>query len=115
MATCHEARKGRNAGSRGSKPVADSGILDHLHTTMKNILICLFSGLLAGFPFNAAPADAPELKYGLYIHYGMDTFLHAGEGTAASGAIRARHCECDGMGADRQGSRHDVRSVDCET
>src|SRR5208283_5078529 len=46
---------------------------------MKNILICLFSGLLAGFPFNAAPADAPELKYGLYIHYGMDTFLHARE------------------------------------
>jgi alpha-L-fucosidase len=46
---------------------------------MKNILICLFSGLLVGFPFNAAPADAPELKYGLYIHYGMDTFLHAGE------------------------------------
>jgi hypothetical protein len=46
---------------------------------MKNIFICLFSALLAGFPFHAAAADAPELKYGLYIHYGMDTFRHAGE------------------------------------
>jgi hypothetical protein len=46
---------------------------------MKNIFICLLSALLAGFLFHAAAADAPELKYGLYIHYGMDTFRHAGE------------------------------------
>ena len=29
--------------------------------------------------FNAPAAVAPDLKYGLYIHFGMDTFRHAGE------------------------------------
>ncbi len=46
---------------------------------MKKSLVCLLAGLLAGFSFNAAAADAPDLKYGLYIHFGMDTFRHAGE------------------------------------
>src|ERR1019366_9502946 len=46
---------------------------------MKNTFICIFAVLLAGFTFTAAAADAPELKYGLYIHFGMDTFRHAGE------------------------------------
>jgi alpha-L-fucosidase len=46
---------------------------------MKKILVCLLAGLLAGYSFNAAAADAPDLKYGLYIHFGMDTFLQAGE------------------------------------
>jgi len=46
---------------------------------MKNILAGLVASLLAGFSFNAAAADAPDLKYGLYIHFGMDTFRHAGE------------------------------------
>ena len=30
-------------------------------------------------PFNTTAADAPDLKYGLYIHFGMDTFRHTGE------------------------------------
>ena len=46
---------------------------------MKKTLVCLFIGLLAASVFNVVAADAPDLKYGLYIHYGMDTFRHAGE------------------------------------
>jgi alpha-L-fucosidase len=46
---------------------------------MKNTLVCLFASLQACFAFNTAAADAGDLKYGLYIHYGMDTFRHAGE------------------------------------
>ena len=46
---------------------------------MKTILVCLIASLLAGFSFNATAADAPDLKYGLYIHFGMDTFRHPGE------------------------------------
>jgi hypothetical protein len=46
---------------------------------MKKILVCLFASLLAGLTFNTIAADAPDLKYGLYIVYGMDTFYHPGE------------------------------------
>jgi len=49
---------------------------------MKNKLILLTllaGGLLTGIPFNLAAADAADLKYGLYIHFGMDTFRHPGE------------------------------------
>ena len=46
---------------------------------MKNILVCLIASLLAGFTFNATAADAPDLKYGLYIHYGIASFAQAGE------------------------------------
>jgi len=46
---------------------------------MKNTFICLFAVLLAGFTFNATAADAQNLKYGLFIHYGIDSFAQAGE------------------------------------
>jgi alpha-L-fucosidase len=36
-------------------------------------------GLLACFAANSRAAEAPALQYGLYIHFGMDTFRHAGE------------------------------------
>lgn len=45
---------------------------------MKKMLFSLMAGLLAGFTASAA-AETADLKYGLYIHYGMDTFRHAGE------------------------------------
>lgn len=43
------------------------------------MLIYLFAGLLTGFTFNTRAADGPDLKYGLYIVYGMDTFRQPGE------------------------------------
>ena len=46
---------------------------------MKNTLVCLFAGLLAGFALNSAAADAADLKYGLYIHFGTATFANPGE------------------------------------
>ena len=46
---------------------------------MKKTLVYLLASFLAGGVFKAAAADAADLKYGLYIHYGMDTFRHAGE------------------------------------
>ncbi len=52
---------------------------------MKNTLVCLFAGFLAASPFNTFGADATELKYGLYIHFGMPTFANPGE----QGAIPA--------------------------
>jgi len=39
----------------------------------------MFAGLLAGVALKLSAADATNLKYGLYIHYGMDTFREAGE------------------------------------
>jgi alpha-L-fucosidase len=45
---------------------------------MNKLLFGLIAGLLAGFTTSAA-AETADLKYGLYIHYGMDTFSHAGE------------------------------------
>ena len=45
---------------------------------MKTTLVLLLASLLAGFTFHAA-ADAPNLKYGLYIHYGIASFAQAGE------------------------------------
>ncbi len=47
--------------------------------TMKNMIDCLIASLLAGFTFNSPAADAPELKYGLYIHFGISTFAQPGE------------------------------------
>jgi alpha-L-fucosidase len=38
----------------------------------------LLTGAIAVFGQDAAP-NAPGLKYGLYIHFGMDTFRHPGE------------------------------------
>jgi hypothetical protein len=46
---------------------------------MKNTIVCLIASLLAGFTFNATAADAPDLKYGLVICYGIDSFAQAGE------------------------------------
>ena len=46
---------------------------------MKNTFLCLFASLLICVASNTKAADASDLKYGLYIHYGMDTFRHAGE------------------------------------
>ena len=46
---------------------------------MKNTLVFLIASLLAGFSFNATAADAPDLKFGLYIHYGIASFAQAGE------------------------------------
>jgi alpha-L-fucosidase len=46
---------------------------------MKNILVCLIASLLAGFTFNVAAADAPDLKYGLVINYSINSFAQAGE------------------------------------
>jgi len=48
-------------------------------TTMKKMLVCLFASVLAGFALPTRAADATGLKYGLYIHFGMDTFRHTGE------------------------------------
>ena len=46
---------------------------------MNKLLFGLIAGLLMGFTVSAAAAETADLKYGLYIHYGMDTFSHAGE------------------------------------
>ena len=46
---------------------------------MKNTLVLLIASLLAGFTFCATAADAPDLKYGLVICYGIDSFAQAGE------------------------------------
>jgi alpha-L-fucosidase len=46
---------------------------------MKPSLVCIFAGLLTGFAVSAPAAEATGLRYGLYIHYGMDTFRVAGE------------------------------------
>lgn len=46
---------------------------------MKNLLVCLFASLLAGFTFNTAAAEAPDLKYGLQIQFDITTFVHPGE------------------------------------
>ncbi len=46
---------------------------------MKGIFTWLLASLLAMGMFRAAAAETPDLKYGLYIHYGMDTFRHSGE------------------------------------
>jgi alpha-L-fucosidase len=43
------------------------------------MLVCLLAGLLGGLAHNTQAAEAPDLQYGLYIHFGMDTFRHAGE------------------------------------
>jgi alpha-L-fucosidase len=46
---------------------------------MKNIFVCLFISLQAGFAFHAVAADAIQMNYGLFIHYGLPTFAHPGE------------------------------------
>ncbi len=46
---------------------------------MKNMIVCLIASLLTGLTLNATAADAPDLKYGLYIYYGIDSFAQAGD------------------------------------
>ena len=46
---------------------------------MKKTAVCLLAGLLAGFTFNAAAADAPDMKFGLQIQIDITTFARAGE------------------------------------
>ena len=46
---------------------------------MKKTLVCLFACFLATSAFNAAAADASNLKYGLCINFGMQTFAKPGE------------------------------------
>lgn len=46
---------------------------------MKKILVCLFTTLLAGFALNSNAADASDLKYGLCINFGLQTFAKPGE------------------------------------
>ncbi|MEJ0090685.1 MAG: alpha-L-fucosidase [Limisphaerales bacterium] len=48
---------------------------------MKNkiFILAMLAGLLTGFAYKAGAADVPDLKYGLYIHYGLPTFAKAGE------------------------------------
>lgn len=46
---------------------------------MKNLFVSLIVSLLASFTFNATAADAPDLKYGLYIFFEIDTFRQPGE------------------------------------
>ena len=46
---------------------------------MKKTLVCLFACFLAASAFNAAAADATNLKYGLCINFGLQTFAKPGE------------------------------------
>ena len=54
---------------------------------MKNALVCLFASLLACIASDAIAADASDLKYGLYIHFGIPTFANPDE----QGTIPAEH------------------------
>jgi hypothetical protein len=60
--------KGTRRGDRSNSPVAAKA----LDQTSESAAVPVT-------PFDTRAADAPELKYGLYIHFGMDTFRHAGE------------------------------------